>query len=183
MTTKLVILETWMYLQIPVIWWLFKRYAKKDVSGTMIAGIMIGMFNEFATEPLWDYHLGINIYKDTPLCVVLGWGVMFTLVVFISGWLYRAALKKDKVDPQDKKVFLFDVLAGAAIAFPTETLCLKLGMWDYRFDKLNWNWGTIPFVEMPWEALVGYCLLMLIGPSFVRAWEKPFEPAFPGKRV
>ena len=172
---KLIILEAIMYLQIPVVWYLFRRYAKKDVSGTMIAGVMIGIFNEFATEPLWDYHLALNIYKDTPLCVVLGWGVMFTLVAFISEKLYCAALKTGKMDPQDKRVLLFDVLAAAAIAFPTETLCLKLGIWDYRFDKLNWDWGTIPLVGMPWEALAGYCMLMLIGPSFVRAWERQFS--------
>jgi hypothetical protein len=100
---------------------------------------------------------------------------MFTLVLFISGKLYCAILKKDKVDPQDKRVLLFDVLAAAIIAFPTETLCMKLGMWDYRFDRLNWDWGTIPFVGMPWEALAGYCLLMLIGPTFVRAWERQFS--------
>ena len=172
---KLTIIELLMYLQIPVVWYLFRRYGKKDVSGSMIAGFLIGIFNEFATEPLWDYHLGLNIYKDTPFAILLCWAVMFTVVVSLSDWLYRTVLKKDALDPHDKRILLFDVAAAVVIAFPMETLCLKLGIWSYRLDKLNWDWGNIPLLGMPWEALVGYCLFMLIGPSFVRAWETQFS--------
>lgn len=172
---KLVIWEIWAYVQIPVLWYLFKRYAKRNVSGDMIAGTMIGMFIEFATEPLWDYHFKINIYKDTPLAVVMGWGVMFTLVTFFSEKLYCFVLRKPSIAPYDKRIFLFDVVAASLIAFPLETIGLKSGIWDYRYDRLGWDWGKIPFFDMPYEALFGYCLLMLVGPTFVRYWQGAFE--------
>lgn len=174
---KLVLLEAVLYLQIPLVWYLFRRFARRNVTGEMIAGAMIGAFNEFATEPLWDYHLHLNVYKDTPLAVVLGWGVMFTLVTFFSEKLYCAFLKKPGIEPRDKRIFFFDVAAAAAVAFPLETLGLKLGIWTYRYDRLAWDWGTVPFFNMPYEALVGYILFMLITPTFVRYWERPFEGA------
>ena len=172
---KLILLEAVLYLQLPLTWYLFRRFAKRNVTGEMIAGAMIGAFNEFATEPLWDYHLHLNIYKDTPLAVVLGWGVMFTLVTFISEKLYCAFLKKPGIEAKDKRIFVFDVVAAALVAFPLETLGLKAGIWTYRYDRLAWDWGTVPFFNMPYEALFGYILFMLVTPTFVRYWEKPFE--------
>jgi hypothetical protein len=173
---KLIILEIWSYLQIPLYWYLFKRFAKRDIVGDLIAGTMIGCFIEFSTEPLWVYHFKITIYKhNTPLSVVLGWGVMFTLVVFLSEKLYCKFLKQPSIIPYDKRIFLFDVLAGVMIGLPFETLGLKSGVWDYRYDILQWNWGEVLFFHMLYEALFGYALLMLIAPTFVRYWQAAFE--------
>lgn len=172
---KMILLEIVLFAQIPLTWYLFRRLAKRNVLGEMIAGAMIGAFNEFATAPLWDYHLHINIYKDTPLAVVLGWGVMFTLVTFISEKLYCAFLKLPRITPKDKRIFVFDVAAAALVAFPLETLGLKAGIWTYRYDRLGWDWGNVPFFNMPYEALAGYMLFMLVTPTFVRYWERPFE--------
>jgi hypothetical protein len=173
---KLIVLEIVLYLQIPLTWYLFRRFARRNVIGEMMAGVMIGAFNEFATEPLWQYHLHITIYKhNTPLAVVLGWGVMFTLVTFISEKLYCAFLKRPHIEGKDKRIFVFDVLAAAMVAFPLETLGIKAGIWSYRYDRLGWDWGTVPFFKMPYEALFGYCLLMLVAPTFVRYWQRPFE--------
>lgn len=176
---KLILWEIWTYVQVPVMVYVFKRFAKRNVIGDLVAGSIIGLFIEFATEPLWDYHLQITIYKDTPLSIILGWGVMFTLVVFASEKLYLWILRRDTIKPYDKRIFLFDVVAAAAIAFPLETIGLKAGIWDYRYDLLQWDWGTVPFFEMPYEALVGYALLMLVAPTFVRYWEASFEGSRP----
>lgn len=180
---KYILLEIWFFAQLPLTWWFFRRFARRNVSGEMIAGSMIGLFNEFATEPLWDYHFRINFYKDAPVGIVLGWGVMFALVVFASEKLYCAFLRKDRIEPHDKRIFIFDMLAGALIAFPVETLCLKIGAWDYHWELLRWDWGRVPFFNMPYEALAGYMLLMLVGPTFVRYWETTFDSILvPGAR-
>jgi len=171
---KLLIVEAVYLLQPPLVWWLFWRFAKRNVLGDMLAGIMIGAFNEFATEPLWNYHLKITIYKDTPLAAVLGWGVMFALVVFVSEKIYERLFRRP-VNLRDPRVLLCDLLGAVIVALPLETFAMKLGAWDYNYEVLNWNWGTIPLIGMPWEALFGYCLLMLVGPSFVRLWSPVFE--------
>jgi hypothetical protein len=181
MNLKLTLFEIGMYIQIPIVWYLFRRYAGRVVTGEMIAGAMIGIFNEFATEPLWDYHLQITYYKDTPAGIILCWAVMFTIVTWVSEKIYCAVFRQKKIIPNDKRIFLADLASAAIIAFPIETLGIKTGIWTYRYDRLNWDWGAVPFFNMPWEALVGYCLLMLIGPSFVRMWEKPFEGTAVGK--
>jgi len=148
----------------------------------MILGTLVGCFIEFSTEPLWDYHFAITVYKNnTPLAVVLGWGVMFTLVVNFSEKMYCWFLKKKSIIPNDIRILGFDVLGAVFIGLPLETLGVKAGVWDYRYDLLNWNWGTIPLFNMPREALVGYVLLMLIAPTYVRYWRGAFGD--PKKKV
>lgn len=171
----LIIIEISFFLLVPLTWYLFKRFAHRNVFGQMVAGTILGAFNEFATQPLWDYHLQINVYKDTPLSIIFGWGVMFVVATFISEKLYCFFLKKTEIKAGDKRIFVFDMLAGTLFSFPLETILLKAGVWDYRYDLLNWHWGEIPFFNMPLEALFGYCLFMLIGPSYVRAWGKYFN--------
>jgi hypothetical protein len=165
------------YVIIPVVPWLFWRFARRNVIGDMIAGAMIGAFNEFATEPLWDYHFRWTIYKDVPLSVVLGWGMMFAIIVFLSEKIYCKALKQAAVRPYDKRIFISDLLAGVAVGLTFEVTGYKAGVWSYNTAVLDWTWGTIPFVNLPVEALVGYSLLTLIGPTFVRYWQGAFEGA------
>ena len=171
---KLLLWEIWSFIQLPVLWYVFKRLAHRNVAGTMLAGAMIGAFIEFSTEPLWDYHFRLTIYKDIPLGVVLGWGVMFTLVTFVSEKLYCAILKKKELIPFDKRILIFDVMAAVLVGLPLEAIGVKSRLWDYNKHILNWSWGDIPIFNMPYEALVGYALLMLIGPTFVRYWQEPF---------
>ena len=171
---KLILWEIYSYVHIPIIWFLFKRFGKKDVSGSLIAGSVIGLFLEFATEPLWIYHFKFTFYKDIAPSIVMGWGVLFTLVVEFSEKLYRVVLQERRVRMDDTRLFVFDVIAACVIAFPMETMGLKSGVWDYNYPVLNWSWGTVPVFQMPYEALVGYMLLMLVAPSFVRRWRGPF---------
>ena len=169
--------EIWSYAHVPLVWYLFKRFARRDVSGSIIAGAMIGVFLEFATEPLWTYHFRLTIYKDIAPSIFLGWGVLFTLVLFVSEKLYRAVLHTRRVRVEDKRLFVFDVAAALLVAFPMETMGHKAGVWTYNESVLNWDWGTVPFVRMPAEALVAYALLMLIAPTFVRRWRGAFSIA------
>lgn len=172
---KLIIWEIWSYAQLPLVWYIFKRFAKRNVFGDMVAGTIIGCFLEFSTEPLWNYHFHFTIYKDVPPSIIMGWGMMFTITTFFSEKLYCKVLKQFQIRPYDKKIFFFDLITAAAIALPLEALGLKSGVWDYNYGILNWNWGVIPFIKMPAEALFGYCLLMLIAPTFVRYWQGSFE--------
>lgn len=172
---KLILWEIWSYAQVPVALFLFKKFAKRNVLGDIIAGTILGLFIEFSTEPLWNYHFRFTFYKDVAPSIVLGWGVMFTIVCYLSERLYKWILKKDAIEPYDKRIFIFDMVGAVLIGFPMETLGLKSGVWDYNYDILHWNWGVMPFFKMPYEALAGYCLLMLVAPTFVRYWQSSFE--------
>ena len=98
----------------------------------------------------------------------MGWGMMFTLVTYFSEKLYCWILKQKEILPHDKRIFIFDVIAAAIIAFPLETLGLKSGVWDYNYELLNWDWGTVPFFGMPYEALVGSRKLVNVPDGFQR---------------
>ncbi|MBI4052044.1 MAG: hypothetical protein HY400_06025 [Elusimicrobia bacterium] len=173
---KLILWEIWTYLQVPVIWYLFRRFAQRNVKGEIIAGTLLGIYIEFSTEPLWQYHFQINVYKDIPLSILASWGVMFTLVSFVSEKLYCRLLKKNEIEPYDKRILLFDMLGGGLlVGFPSEIIGIYTGIWEYRYDRLNWDWGNVPFLDMPYESLVAYSLLMLIAPTFVRYWQEAFE--------
>lgn len=178
----LLLLEIWGFLQVPVVWWLFRRYARRNVAGEMLAGAIVGIFWEISTEPLWDYFFKVTFYRDAPVAVITGWMVMFALITFVSEKLYKLFLRKPAIAPRDKRIFFFDVLAAALVSLPMETLGAKLGVWRYRQDILNWDWGFIPFFNMPWEIMFGYSLLMLVAPTFVRYWEGAFEGGADGTR-
>ena len=167
--------EIWSYAHLPLIWYLFKRFARRDVSGSMIAGSIVGCFLEFSTEPLWTYHFRFTFYKDIAPSIVLGWGVLFTLTMALSEAMYRRFLRLHEMRPDDKRLFFFDVVAAVLVAFPMETMGLKSGVWDYNYAILNWSWGVVPFFEMPLEALFGYMLLMTIAPTFILRWREPFN--------
>jgi hypothetical protein len=167
--------EIWSYLQVPLFWFLFWKFGRQDVSGSFIAGSLVGLFVEFSTEPLWTYHFRYTFYKDVTPSIILGWGVLLTLTVFFSEKLYRWLLNRNTVDPNDRRLFLFDALAAGLIAFPMETMGLKAGVWTYNLHILDWTWGTVPVFEMPFEALFGYMLLMTIAPTFIRRWRQDFS--------
>ena len=180
---NLALWEVWSYIHLPLIWYLFKRYGRRDVSGSLIAGTIIGCFLEFSTEPLWTYHFRYTVYKDIAPSIVMGWGGLFTLTIFFSEKLYRWWLRVDRVRVNDKRLFIFDVVAACIIAFPMETMGLKSGVWTYNYEILNWNWGMVPFFEMPYEALFGYALLMTIAPTFIRRWRDAFAIEAPVRRL
>jgi hypothetical protein len=172
---KLALLEIWGFLQVPVVWWLFRRYARRNVTGEMIASAIVGVFWEISTEPLWDYHFRVTFYRDIPVAVICGWMVMLTLITFVAKKMYCAVLGLREIRTRDKRIFIFDIIAAGLIALPMETAGAKLGVWTYRQDLLQWHWGLIPFLNMPWEIMFGYSLLMLVVPTFVRYWEAAFE--------
>lgn len=172
---KLLLLETWGFLQVPVVWWLFRRYAHRNLGGEMLAAAIVGVMWEMATEPLWDYHFRVTFYKDAPVAVITGWMVMLPVIVVLSEKLYRFFLRRELLDRRDKRIFFFDVISAALVALPMETIGAKLGVWSYRQDILRWDWGLIPFFNMPWEIMAGYSLLMLIVPTYIRYWERSFE--------
>jgi len=179
---KLALLEAASFAAVAGTWLAFRRLANRGVTGDLAAGAAFGAYIEFATAPLWDYHYRITVYKDTPLAVVLGWGVMFTVVVYLSEKMYCLVLRKESVPMFDKRILLFDVAGAVLIGLPIEWLGLRLGIWSYRHDLLGWDWGSIPLFGMPLEALFGYALLMFAAPTFVRCWEGPFAGRAPRLR-
>lgn len=171
----LIVCEIVGFIQAPLVWYLYKRYAGRNMAGEMIASAIVGVVWEIATEPLWDYNFVVTYYRDCPVAGLTGWMIMFPTVVYFSERFYCAVLKKDKLLSHDRRIFIFDVITAALVCLPLETAGAKLGVWTYRQDLLKWDWGFIPFFNMPWEIIFGYSLLMLIAPTFVRYWEKDFE--------
>ena len=171
----LAVMEIWSYAQVPLCWFLFKKLAKRNVLGELIAGTIIGCFWEYSTEALWTYNFNIVVYKDIPPGVPLGWGVIFTLAVFFSEKLYFFLFKENTVKPRDKRIFITDLVTAVAIGLPFEKFGLVTGVWTYNYDILNWSQARIPVFNMPYEVLIGYALLMLIAPTFVRYWQESFE--------
>lgn len=175
MSKMLIILEIIGFVQVPLMWWIFRRYFKRNVLGEIIASGIIGVFWEIATEPLWDYNFKITFYHDTPAAVITGWMVMLTLIPIVSEKLYCLILKKQALAGKDKRIFLFDIFTAMFIALPMEAIGAHFGVWKYNTDILGWNWGVIPFFNLPVELIMGYSLLMLIAPTFVRCWQEEFE--------
>jgi hypothetical protein len=157
------------------LWYGFRKFARRNVLGDLLAGMLIGFFWEYSTEALWTYHLQVNVYKDIPLAILLGWGVMFTLAVFVSEKLFFLFFKSHESCRPDLRVFITDVTAAFLVGLPIEKFGLLTGLWDYNYEILHWSLARDPIFKMPYEVLVGYGLLMMIAPTFVRYWHSAIE--------
>lgn len=171
----LTIMEVWSYVQVPLSWYLFKKFAHRNILGDITAGVIVGCFWEYSTEALWTYNFHFNLYKDIPPGVPLGWGVMFAIAVYISEKMYCMLFKKKEIIQHDKRIFITDMLAAVLIGLPFEKLGLITGVWTYNYEILHWSTARIPVFNMPYEVLIGYALLMLVAPTFVRYWQGSFE--------
>lgn len=167
---SLAIWEILSYAVIPLSWYLFRRLARRDIAGEILAGSLLGLYIEFACEPLWNYHFAVTFYKDIPPSIPLAYGFMLSLVAFLSEKLCAWVFPKAGPALSGRRLVLFDVAVGILVGLPLETLGNRMGVWDYNYQVLHWTWGRIPVFQMPYEVLAGYAMLMAFGPSLVRHW-------------
>jgi uncharacterized membrane protein len=116
---------------------------KRWYAGYFLGGLAFGIYNEFCFEFCWTYSpaLAPMIWRDVPLIVVLGWG----LVALVSLTLSNAIIVKCRVlNPWMDK--LLDVLFFFCLGYSIELIMSKLGYWKYNFDMM----------EIPWSQVMGY---------------------------
>jgi hypothetical protein len=160
---------------VPVAVWLgFHLVLKRNVLGDMIAGFVVGCFVELFTASYWNYHFAITVYKDLPLCVLLGWGMMFALGAYVSELLYRWWTKRSQIAPDDPRVLVTDILGGLVIVVPAEVVSLRSGIYEYNYSVLEWTPHQVPVLDLPYMAFVCYAFLLVIGLTFVRTWRNRF---------
>jgi|GEM_PF-1874709 hypothetical protein len=117
--------------------------------GYAAGGLAFGLYNEICFEFCWDYSpiLRPMIWRDVPLLIVLGWGLIASLSLSISdrmaGWLL---LK----NPWTRK--LLDLLSFFCVGYPNELLMSKLGYWKYNF----------PLLAVPWAQVFGYVFVGIL---------------------
>ena len=111
--------------------------------GYFAGGLAFGLYNEICFEFCWDYSTILRpmIWRDVPLLVVLGWGLITTLGLSLSdrtaGWL---RLKT----PWTRKAL--DVAFFFCVGYPNEQLMWRLGYLKYNF----------PLLAIPWAQVFGY---------------------------
>jgi len=117
--------------------------------GYLAGGLAFGLYNEICFEFCWDYSpiLKPMIWRDVPLLIVFGWGLIANISLSISdrmaGWL---KLK----NPWPLK--LLDVLFFFCVGYPNELLMSKLGYWKYNF----------PLLAVPWAQIFGYVFVGIL---------------------
>lgn len=107
--------------------------------GYFLGGLIFGLYNEICFEMCWTYSpaFGPMIWRDVPLIVVVGWGVLTMLALVISDrinarfhfanfWLKRGV----------------DILSFCLVGIPNELIVSGLGYWSYNFPIL----GALPMV-------------------------------------
>ncbi|MCB4757028.1 MAG: hypothetical protein LHV69_08410 [Elusimicrobia bacterium] len=172
---KFILWEIVSYLTVFAVWLFFRRVLKRNITGDILIGTVFGVFSEFFTEPFVNYHFKLTFYKDVPVVIPIAWGMMFAMTAYVSERLYSFFLKRRKIVAQDKRILVFDVIAGLLVGFFLETVGSQARLWEYNSLAIGWNLGTIPFLNMPVETLIAYALIMLVMPTVVRYWHGSFE--------
>ena len=119
--------------------YLSRVIGKRWYPGYFFGGLIFGLYNEICFEMCWTYSpaFGVTIWRDVPLIVVIGWGVLTMLALVIADrvcthfhlsnfWLKR----------------LVDVLAFCLVGIPNELIVSGLGYWSYNFPTM----GALPMV-------------------------------------
>jgi hypothetical protein len=160
------------FFPIPIIaWYCFK----KDLTGMLFSGMLLGVTIEYITEIYWDYSLHVYLWRDISLFVIMGWGYNFTFYILLSGFFIRKVTKiKDDLRP-DPKLILFDMFLGPVWFLSNEFLGMKvLHLWTYSkatgwTNNVSWLWNY------PMEGILGAFFLCITLPSFVRFGANAFS--------
>ena len=149
-----------------IAWFAFK----KDLTGMMLAGMLIGIAIEYLTEIYWVYSMKVYIWRDVSLFVIMGWGYNFTFYILLSGVLSRLLFKSKNAFAADPKFIPMDMICGPVWFLSNELWGMKgLHLWNYS-KYAGWT-HTIPWLfNFPSEAIIGALFLCMVMPSFVRYW-------------
>ena len=118
---------------------LSRLIGKRWYPGYFFGGLIFGLYNEICFEMCWTYSsaFGPTIWRDVPLIVVIGWGVLTMLALVLSDrirkhfnitnfWLRRG----------------LDVVMFCLVGIPNELIVSGLGYWSYNFPIM----GSLPMV-------------------------------------
>ncbi len=98
--------------------------------GYFVGGLIFGIYNEVSFEFCWDYDAALRpmIWRDVPLLVVVGWGILTMLVLSISNRLcaWRGITSTGVRTAVDVAVF-------TALGLLNEYAMSSLGYWEYNF--------------------------------------------------
>jgi len=107
--------------------------------GYFLGGLIFGLYNEICFEMCWTYspEFGVTIWRDVPLIVVVGWGVLTMLALVLSD---KACSHFNITNFWPKRAV--DVLMFCLVGIPNELIVSGLGYWSYNFPIL----GELPMV-------------------------------------
>ncbi len=119
--------------------YLSRLIGKRWYTGYFFGGFVFGLYNEICFEMCWTYSpaFGPTIWRDVPLIVVIGWGVLTMLALVISD---RISMRFGFANFWLKRVV--DILSFCFVAIPNELIVSGLGYWSYNFPIQ----GTLPMV-------------------------------------
>ena len=128
------------------------RFAWEYLAG----GLCFGMYNEICFEFCWNYSdkLAPMIWRDVPLVVVLGWGMMTVMALVISDRVCMRYRLKNRLIKRGCDTLFFILLC-----VPNEIGMSKLGYWSYNF----------PIQGELWMQIYGYVFVSLIVSSLGRS--------------
>ncbi len=148
-------------------WFAIKWIFKKNPTIYMLAGALVGLANEFMTEPLWTYHMQFYLWRDISPFTILGWGPLFAIIVLGSEALYKKLFPSSPV--RNWKIILTDLMVGAPLMVAGETLGLRvLHIWEYN-SVLQWH-AMVPLINYPLAGLVSMAFFIMAMPAVVRYW-------------
>ncbi len=153
-------------------WWFFNRQLHLSFLKTWLPGFLLGAAVEIMTEPEWTYAMQFYIWRDVSPFVMMGWGIMFSWMLFLSDKLYGVLFKVSLTGraPQDPRFWLTDVLVGVPFFLGNELFGLHiLKSWKYN-AVLQWN-TMLPGIDYPLEGLVAIVFFSLGLPAAVRFWK------------
>jgi hypothetical protein len=132
--------------------------------GYVAGGVIYGLYNEICFEFCWKYSslLAPMLWRDVPIVVILGWGLITGLALSLSDrmttWLHWT---------NQGSRLLFDILCFTAIGFSVESIMPALHFWKYNF----------PIMADAWFKIMGYIFVGFLVSASGRMFQSFFDSA------
>jgi hypothetical protein len=135
---------------------------KRWLFGYILGGLAFGIYNEICFEFCWNYSplLAPMIWRDVPLFVVTGWGLVGGLALCLSDRLIECFNHKTAVFQLLSDVVFFSIFGNCV-----EILMSRLHFWEYNN----------PLLHAPWAQILGYAFVGVLVSSAGRRLQKSLD--------
>jgi hypothetical protein len=137
-------------------------FAKRWVFGYIIGGLIFGVFNEVCFEFCWSYSplLSPMLWRDVPLFVVVGWGLIAGAAFSLSDMIGTLFHRKHFLISLSLDVVLF-----SSLGYCVESIMSALHFWEYNF----------PLLATLWAQIMGYVFIGILVSFSGRALQNFFD--------
>lgn len=164
-------------ISIVILYFISKKFWKKDLTGELIIGFFLGLFWEILTNEAWNYDVSrmITLYvgkAEIPLEIVMGWSFVLATSVLATELMQKKLKWHGKVS-----FFVLGIVSIFLIGFATEVIGINTNVWTYPDNRGVYQFGP---VLLPLRVAFGWMFFGVIFLTTIKYYHHVIESELEG---